>query len=62
VSTSVRAETPDEHPAPWLPRRVQNDAWLRGLALASVVANVVIVVTGGAVRLTDSGLGCPTWP
>ncbi|MEP6598304.1 MAG: COX15/CtaA family protein [Actinomycetota bacterium] len=32
------------------------------LALASVVANVVIVVTGGAVRLTKSGLGCPTWP
>jgi heme a synthase len=27
-----------------------------------VVANVAIVVTGGAVRLTDSGLGCPTWP
>jgi heme a synthase len=35
---------------------------LRELALASVVANVVIVVTGGAVRLTASGLGCPTWP
>jgi cytochrome c oxidase assembly protein subunit 15 len=35
---------------------------LRRLALASVVANVVIVVTGGAVRLTGSGLGCPTWP
>jgi cytochrome c oxidase assembly protein subunit 15 len=35
---------------------------LRRLALASVVANVVIVVTGGAVRLTNSGLGCPTWP
>jgi cytochrome c oxidase assembly protein subunit 15 len=35
---------------------------LTGLALASVVANVVIVVTGGAVRLTNSGLGCPTWP
>jgi cytochrome c oxidase assembly protein subunit 15 len=41
---------------------VQTIGWLRGLALASVVANVVIVVTGGAVRLTDSGLGCPTWP
>jgi len=27
-----------------------------------VVANVAIVVSGGAVRLTDSGLGCPTWP
>lgn len=35
---------------------------LQRLALASVVANVVIVVTGGAVRLTNSGLGCPTWP
>jgi heme a synthase len=23
---------------------------------------VLIVVTGGAVRLTGSGLGCPTWP
>ncbi len=32
------------------------------LAWASLWANVVIVVTGGAVRLTASGLGCPTWP
>ncbi|ANH39828.1 Heme A synthase [Nocardioides dokdonensis FR1436] len=29
---------------------------------ASVVANIGIIVTGGAVRLTGSGLGCPTWP
>lgn len=29
---------------------------------ASLVANIAIVVTGGAVRLTGSGLGCPTWP
>ena len=28
----------------------------------TLIANVVIVVTGGAVRLTASGLGCPTWP
>ncbi|WP_344606044.1 COX15/CtaA family protein [Sporichthya brevicatena] len=35
---------------------------LRRLALASIVANIGIVVTGGAVRLTGSGLGCPTWP
>jgi len=27
-----------------------------------VVANTVIVVTGALVRLTGSGLGCPTWP
>jgi cytochrome c oxidase assembly protein subunit 15 len=32
------------------------------LALANVVANGAIVVTGGVVRLTGSGLGCPTWP
>ncbi|GEC04236.1 cytochrome b561 [Streptomyces spinoverrucosus] len=31
-------------------------------ALAALVMSVVIVVTGGAVRLTGSGLGCPTWP
>ncbi len=32
------------------------------VALADVVANGAIVVTGGLVRLTGSGLGCPTWP
>jgi cytochrome c oxidase assembly protein subunit 15 len=37
-------------------------ALLRRLALTSIIANVGIVVTGGAVRLTGSGLGCPTWP
>ncbi|GIF12029.1 COX15/CtaA family protein [Actinoplanes teichomyceticus] len=37
-------------------------AALRPLALASLIANVVLIVTGAAVRLTDSGLGCPTWP
>lgn len=35
---------------------------LRRTALASLAANVGIVITGGAVRLTGSGLGCPTWP
>ncbi|HEX8303380.1 MAG TPA: COX15/CtaA family protein [Jatrophihabitans sp.] len=43
-------------------RWLRRPATLRRLALASVIANVVIVVTGGAVRLTGSGLGCPTWP
>jgi cytochrome c oxidase assembly protein subunit 15 len=36
--------------------------YLRAFAWATLVANIVIVVTGGAVRLTGSGLGCPTWP
>lgn len=35
---------------------------LRRWAVASLVANIVIVVTGALVRLTSSGLGCPTWP
>lgn len=34
----------------------------RRILLANVVAEVGIVVTGGLVRLTGSGLGCPTWP
>lgn len=31
-------------------------------AVASLVANMVIIWTGALVRLTKSGLGCPTWP
>ena len=36
--------------------------WLPRLAIASLAVNILIVVTGGVVRLTASGLGCPTWP
>jgi len=32
------------------------------IAFAALVLLVVIVLTGAAVRLTGSGLGCPTWP
>ena len=46
---------------PVLPTRFSPAAVSR-LALLNAVANGVIVVTGGAVRLTGSGLGCPTWP
>ena len=35
---------------------------LRGYALANLIAQILIVLTGGVVRLTGSGLGCPTWP
>ena len=31
-------------------------------AWASLIANATLVLTGGLVRLTGSGLGCPTWP
>lgn len=35
---------------------------VRRLSLTNVIVNVAIIVSGGAVRLTGSGLGCPTWP
>jgi heme a synthase len=46
---------------PVLPTAFSSAAISR-LALANVVANGAIIVTGGVVRLTGSGLGCPTWP
>ncbi len=44
----------------WLPDRV--DTRIRIFAWLSFLAEVLIIGTGGAVRLTGSGLGCPTWP
>jgi heme a synthase len=35
---------------------------MRALAVACVVGQAGIAVTGAAVRVTGSGLGCPTWP
>jgi cytochrome c oxidase assembly protein subunit 15 len=43
-----------------LPREV--DGRIRAMAIASLVGQIVLILTGGAVRLTSSGLGCPTWP
>ena len=43
-----------------LPRTV--DKSVRRLAVASLIGQTLLVLTGGAVRLTSSGLGCPTWP
>src|SRR3954465_9487339 len=37
-------------------------ATFRRLALVAAVTMGAIVVSGAAVRLTGSGLGCPTWP
>ena len=35
---------------------------LRVLGWLSFIFQATIIATGGAVRLTDSGLGCPSWP
>ncbi|MDT0118248.1 COX15/CtaA family protein [Microbacterium sp. PRF11] len=59
-TASSRVTAPLRRIVAWLPtdvdRRVRVFAWL------SFVAEVLIIGTGGAVRLTGSGLGCPTWP
>ena len=34
----------------------------RRISLANLIAQSGIIVTGAIVRLTGSGLGCPTWP
>ena len=34
----------------------------RRITLLAAILLGIIIVTGGAVRLTDSGLGCPSWP
>ena len=44
----------------WLPNRV--DRRIIVAAWATLVVQIGIVGTGGLVRLTGSGLGCPTWP
>lgn len=44
----------------WFPTTV--DRKVRIAAWTTFVVQILIVVTGGAVRLTASGLGCPTWP
>jgi cytochrome c oxidase assembly protein subunit 15 len=43
-----------------LPRELTRRA--RAFAWASLATEIAIVGTGGSVRLTASGLGCPTWP
>lgn len=36
--------------------------WVKVTAWINLIVNVGIIGTGGLVRLTGSGMGCPTWP
>jgi cytochrome c oxidase assembly protein subunit 15 len=45
-----------------IPPALRSETAYRRFALWAVITNVIIVVSGGAVRLTNSGLGCPTFP
>lgn len=68
VSSSASPTTPRtaaDAPGPIPPeggRPTGRSRLTRGLLLANLVGQILIVVTGGAVRLTRSGLGCSTWP
>ncbi|MFI7327182.1 heme A synthase [Streptomyces rubiginosohelvolus] len=55
----VRVETPISLIAKrWTP----STKVVKRAALSAIVMSVFIIITGGAVRLTGSGLGCDTWP
>ncbi|MEE6296497.1 COX15/CtaA family protein [Georgenia wangjunii] len=60
MSTSAPVSPAPTGPAPTRAARVDRLTW--GLAVANLVAQIGIIVTGGAVRLTGSGLGCSQWP
>jgi len=60
VSTASRLPKTVQRLTSKLPTEVNKT--VRRLALFSLIGQTVLVVTGGAVRLTASGLGCPTWP
>lgn len=65
VPNVTRADAPSflRNPLAFVAARWTPDPRIvRRAALTALVMSVVIVVTGGAVRLTGSGLGCPTWP
>jgi len=48
--------------APTAPRLAVSPKLFTRFALASFIALGLIVISGAAVRLTGSGLGCPDWP
>ena len=59
--TFVTASLSTQHP-PASTAQGSVPRWVPAALVANVVCQIGIVVTGGLVRLTGSGLGCPTWP
>ncbi|GIH70034.1 COX15/CtaA family protein [Sphaerimonospora thailandensis] len=58
LPTQIRDRVAGFHRSYWLPSALSMRRW----AFASIVVNAGITVTGAGVRVTESGLGCPTWP
>lgn len=49
-------------PAEVTPHRARAQRWIRPLSTLTVFSVFALVVLGGVVRVTGSGLGCPDWP
>ena len=60
MTTSAQGSAPPAD-TPWW-RRSPSLSLQRAFAWAAVITNGLIAVTGATVRVTGSGLGCPTWP
>jgi cytochrome c oxidase assembly protein subunit 15 len=58
VPNAVRPASPADDPSGGALR----PRWLRPILIANLIAQIGIVLTGGTVRLTGSGLGCPSFP
>ena len=43
-------------------KTMTSSSFARRISLANLIAQSLIILTGAIVRLTGSGLGCPTWP
>ena len=43
-------------------KTMTSSSFARRVSLANLIAQSLIILTGAIVRLTGSGLGCPTWP
>ena len=35
---------------------------IRNLTIASIIIVYIVILAGGIVRMTGSGMGCPDWP
>ena len=62
MAVTTDREAPPAAERPWWGRWSPSHRVQRGFAWAAVFANGGIAVTGATVRVTGSGLGCPTWP
>lgn len=68
VSSTATLDRPTQRPGSNAVARLINRLpaaparWVRPIVVANLVGEVGIVLTGGVVRLTGSGLGCTEWP